>query len=126
MNTNSLLITKSKCEQEILTEIKQQLYFARVKLERDYLPWQLRTTGYIRISYLNLRRYVRHVPEDRFNLTCKLSYLELLKILSAEDLQWWNKCKISSTGILESDERTLNLLLQPLGNFHAHMSDLLT
>ena len=99
-------------------EIIEQLAFAQTKLSNSNIPWRLRSSSYIRISCINLQKYCL-IDRDYFlDSIGDLSYSKLLASLNAENAQWWNKCRISIINTIESRDRTINLLLQPLNDFH--------
>ena len=107
-----------KVVEPVPKEIIKQLAFAQAKLSNGNIPWSLRSISYIRISCINLQKYCL-IDRDYFlDSIGDLSYSKLLASLNAENAQWWNKCRISIINTIESRDRTINLLLQPLNDFH--------
>ncbi|WP_339378550.1 hypothetical protein [Calothrix sp. NIES-2100] len=44
--------------------------------------------------------------------------MSLLKSLFEQDPEWWQKCEITLNGRIQSDDPTINQILQPLEKFY--------
>ena len=91
--------------------VKKRLKNARKKLQQEANPSLISFASYLRISCLVIKE-INPIQSER------LSYLNLLKLLSQQEPEWCNKCFVSSTGVLTSDEPSLKLLLRPITELH--------
>lgn len=94
-------------------DLNYKLTFARQKLLKLRLPLCLRAISYLRISCSVMQKFEgQNTP-----------YSSLLKLLSEYNVEWWNDCEISPSGILRSRVMAIKGLLQPLTQLHdQHLS----
>lgn len=94
--------------------IQYQLHFAQCKLLSSDIPLQLRAVSYIRIGCSAMRKYqaMRYSSQST-----KTPCLSLLKSLSEQEHAWWNSCRVSCDGSLESTNLAIHQLLHPLNVF---------
>ncbi len=74
---------------------------------------QLRVTSYLRISCSSLQKLNRL---GKYGIAIELQNIEyplLLKLLTEYDSRWWEKCIVSSQGILRSEDSVIKNLLEP-------------
>jgi hypothetical protein len=90
---------------------KRLLATAREKLQNAHTPSLIKCVSYLRICCLLMRK-------NNSTPTEYSSYLNLMKLLSETEVEWWNKCFVSDTGVLTSDVPSLKLLLQPIEQLH--------
>lgn len=100
--------------------ICRNLAYSRSQLLKKEIPMQLRVTSYLRISCYSLRKLNKL---GKYAIAIELQNIEyplLLKLLTEYDAHWWERCMVSSEGILSSEDSVINNLLEPLSKVHAY------
>lgn len=78
---------------------------ARQKLQLTDVPFPLRVSYYLRISCLALN-------------SSRVRYSRLMAALYTQNPAWLETCTVTSTGRLQSSDRTINTLLRPITALH--------
>lgn len=96
----------------------QKLQFAKQKLQTKDVPHLLAVISYLRIS-CSIMQKVNYQPfSEQQTEDLKITYSNLITTLANYDAAWWQKCQVSATGGLESNDPVINHLLQPIEQFH--------
>jgi hypothetical protein len=104
--------------------IFRDLAYSRCQLLVKEIPMQLRVTSYLRISCSSLQKLNKL---GKYGIEIELQNIEyplLLKLLTEYDAHWWEKCMVSSQGILISEDSVIKNLLEPLSQVHTHCCDI--
>jgi hypothetical protein len=112
------LLTKTRDSEA--TKILRMLSYSRYKLLDKDIPIQLRVTSYLRISCSSLKKLnnleslsIEIQPQD-------IQFSLLLKSLTEYDSCWWDRCTMSSQGVLKSENSVIKSFLEPLTKLHLY------
>jgi hypothetical protein len=112
------LLTKTKDSETI--KILRTLSYSRHKLLDKDIPMQLRATSYLRISCSSLKKLDNL---ESLSIEMQLQDIQfslLLKSLTEYDSRWWDRCTVSSQGVLKSENSVIESLLEPLTQIHLY------
>jgi hypothetical protein len=102
----------------------RNLAYSRSQLLKKEIPMKLRATSYLRISCSSLRKLNKL---GKYGIAIELQSIEyplLLKLLTEYDSHCWERCMVSSEGILRSEDSVIKKLLEPLSQVHTYCCDI--
>lgn len=83
----------------------KRLQAARQQLRATDVPFQIRAVSYLRLSCFAL--------DSEGSM-----YATYMSVLFNHDPQWWQKCRVTSLGILKSSDFAVDHLLRPITDLH--------
>jgi hypothetical protein len=101
-----------------ITRISENLAYARHKLLEKEMPMQLRAISYLRISCSSFKKLIELGADGMAVQPENIQFSLLLKSLTEYDSRWWDRCVVSSLGILKSEDSVIENLLAPLSKLH--------
>lgn len=81
------------------------LALAQQKLQETHVPFELRVAYYLRLSCALLQ-------------DSAITYTKLIHELFDYDRQWISTCEVSSSGLLTSSDRTIDMMLSVVTDLH--------
>ncbi|BAY27124.1 hypothetical protein NIES2100_69450 [Calothrix sp. NIES-2100] len=79
----------------------------------------MKLVAYLRIYASIMQESQQQQTNDRQRKHRSHNYfMSLLKSLFEQDPEWWQKCEITLNGRIQSDDPTINQILQPLEKFY--------
>ncbi len=97
--------------------IHHQVVFALDHLRDPCVPLQLGACTFLRLSTAALRSYSTLTAGECSSGSTLASYPTLISALAAHDPEWWNRCHLSATGFLMSEDLIIAHSLLPLNQF---------
>jgi hypothetical protein len=101
-----------------ITRISENLAYARHKLLEKEIPTQLRAISYLKISCSSFQNLKALGTNGMSIQPQNLRFSLLLKSLTEHNARWWERCMVSSQGILKSEDSVIENLLEPLSKLH--------